>query len=158
MNAEVSHVMTIGRVASAAGVTADTIRYYERRGLLPRAVRTASGYRLYAPGIVHRLKVVRSAQRFGFSLAEIATFLGVRDRGGMPCRDVRAAGQRLLEAIDRQIAELRATRKDLRSTLMTWDQLLERTPPHRPAHLLETLPVPTSPAVKPPIRSRGTAL
>ena len=120
-------------------MTADTIRYYERRVLLPRPARGASGYRLYPPGIVHRLKVVRSAQRFGFPLGDIVTFLGVRDHGGVPCRDVRGAAQRLLDAIDRQIVDVRATRKELRQTLVTWDRLLARTPPNRPAHLLETL-------------------
>src|SRR5262245_51361720 len=103
MNDEMSTLLTIGRVARASGVTVDTIRYYERHGLLPRPPRGASGYRLYSPGIVHRLKVVGSAQRFGFSLGDIATFLGVRDRGVVPCRDVRGAAQRLLDAIDRQI-------------------------------------------------------
>jgi len=155
MNGEVSGLLTIGLVARATGVTTDTIRYYERRGVLPRAVRGPSGYRLYPPGIVHRLKIVRSAQRFGFSLGEIATFLGIRDRGGVPCRDVLGAAQRLLEAIDRQIAELNTTRQELRRTLTTWDQLLARTPPNHKAHLLETLTVQEKPGVTGPTAGAG---
>ena len=131
--------MTVGQVASEVGMTADAIRYYERLGLLPRAARARNGYRLYGPGVVHRLKVVRNAQRFGFSLREIAEFLGVRDRGGAPCRDVRMAAERILEAIDRQIADLRTTREEMTQTLRAWDRLLEKTPPGRQAHLLEAL-------------------
>jgi DNA-binding transcriptional MerR regulator len=136
--------MTVGQVANAAGVTADAIRYYERLGLLPRAARAENGYRMYGPGVVHRLKVVRSAQRFGFSLRQIAAFLGVRDRGGVPCRDVRIAAQQILEAIDRQIAELKTTRGEMRQTLRAWDRLLDNTPPGRQARPLEALPLQSS--------------
>src|SRR6185436_9170560 len=103
-----STFLTIGKVAALAGVTPDTIRYYERRGLLARTARTPAGYRLYADNAVHRLEVIRNAQAFGFSLAEIAGFLRVREAGGKPCDEVRAAAQRMLQAVDRQIADLEA--------------------------------------------------
>ena len=129
--------MNIGEVARRASVTADTIRYYERVGLLPKPPRTAAGYRQYGPGIVDRLAVVRNAQRFGFSLHEIAGFLRVRDAGGKPCHDVRAGAQRLLQAVDRQIAALTGVRRDMRRTLRAWDRKLEATAPNELAHLLE---------------------
>ncbi|HVD93258.1 MAG TPA: heavy metal-responsive transcriptional regulator [Vicinamibacterales bacterium] len=134
--------LTIGAVAAATGESRDTIRYYERIGLVPRAARTDAGYRQYRDGIIRRLGLIRNAQRFGFSLKEIAGFLGVRDGGGKPCHDVRAAAGRLIMAIDRQIAELVATRKQMRKTLKTWDRTLAATPPDRPAYLLERMTTP----------------
>jgi MerR family transcriptional regulator, copper efflux regulator len=132
-------LMTIGKAAALSGVTVDTIRYYERLGLLPKASRTRAGYRLYPPAIVNRLTLVRNAKRFGFSLREIAGFLRVRDSGGAPCRVVRAAADQMLQAIDRQIADLAARREAMRKTLRVWDQTLQRTPAGTQAQLLERL-------------------
>jgi DNA-binding transcriptional MerR regulator len=131
--------LTIGEVAASSGESRDTIRYYERIGLVPKPVRTAAGYRQYREGVVNRLALIRNAQRFGFPLREIAGFLGVRDGGGRPCHDVRAAGGRMLDAIDRQIAELIATRRKMKATLKAWDRTLASTPPDRPALLLDSL-------------------
>lgn len=131
--------LTIGQVARLTGVTRDTIRYYERLGLLPRPARTPAGYRQFPATAVNRLALVRNAQRFGFTLREIAGFLRVRDSGGKPCRDVRAAAQRRLDDVEQQIAELVAMRDRMSLTLQTWDVTLARTPANRPARLLETL-------------------
>ena len=131
--------LTIGQVSATTGETRDTIRYYERLGLVPTPMRTPAGYRQYRDGVVSRLGLIRNAQRFGFSLREIAGFLGVRDGGGKPCHDVRAAAGRMLEAVDRQIADLVATRKRMRTTLKTWDATLAATPADRPAFLLDSL-------------------
>jgi len=133
------NVLTIGKVAREAGVSVDTIRYYERVGLLPKPARTPAGYRTYSPAVINRLAVVRNAQRFGFPLKAIAGFLRVRESGGKPCHDVRAAAERMLDAVDRQIAELVATRRQMRKTLKSWDVVLAHTPADRPAHLLERL-------------------
>jgi DNA-binding transcriptional MerR regulator len=131
--------LTIGDVAARTGESRDTIRYYERVGLVPRPIRTPAGYRQYRVGIVNRLALIRNAQRFGFSLKEISAFLGVRDGGGKPCHDVRAAAGRMLDAVDRQIAELTATRRQMKATLKTWDATLAATPANRPAFLLDAL-------------------
>lgn len=132
-------LLSIGRVAELAFVTPDTIRYYERLGLVPKPARTPAGYRQYSAGIVRRLAVVKNAQRFGFSLKEISGFLRVREAGGIPCHDVRAAAQRMLEAMNGQITEMIAARKAMRQTIRSWDRKLARTPPNRHAHLLEDL-------------------
>jgi len=132
-------LLTIGKVARDAAVSVDTIRYYERVGLLPKPPRTPSGYRHYPPGVVNRLALIRNAQRFGFPLKAIAGFLRVRESGGKPCHDVRAAAERMLDAVDRQIADLVATRRQMRKTLRSWDAVLAHTPADRPAHLLERL-------------------
>jgi DNA-binding transcriptional MerR regulator len=132
-------LLSIGEVAAASGVSRDAIRYYERLGLLPKAARTAAGYRQYPRGALGRLALVRNAQRFGFSLSEIAGFLRVRDRGGRPCHTVRAAGERMLKAVDAQIAELQSARTQMDATLRNWGRMLEHTPADRPARLLEAL-------------------
>ena len=99
---------------------------------------------------VNRLSLVRNAQRFGFSLADIAGFLQVREAGGRPCHDVRAAAQRMLIAVDAQIADLMSTRKRMQHTLRNWDRTLQRTPSNQQARLLERLDPPTSgPTVRP---------
>ncbi len=141
-----STVLTIGKVAARAGISADAIRYYERLGVLPRPTRTAAGYRSYPDTVFNRIALVRHAQRFGFSLREIGGFLRVRDRGGKPCHDVRAAARRMLDAVDRQIAELTVTRERMRETLGLWDQRLAHTAPDVPARLLETLTLGEAPA------------
>lgn len=132
-------LFSIGEVSEASGVSRDAIRYYERLGLVPKAARTAAGYRKYPQGVLGRLALVRNAQRFGFSLTEIAGFLRVRDRGGKPCHAVRAAGERMLKAVDAQIAELQSARKQMDATLRSWGRTLDRTPADQQAHLLEAL-------------------
>ena len=130
-------LLTIGRAAALTGVSPDTIRYYERLGLLPKPSRTAAGYRVYAPAIARRLTVIGNAKRFGFPLREIAGFLRARDAGDAPCRNVRAAAERMLAAVDRQLAELARRREEMRRTLDDWDDTLQRTPAGQPARLLE---------------------
>ena len=137
-------LLSIGKVAAISGTTTDTIRYYERRGLLPKPTRTPGGYRQYPEGIVNRLSLVRNAQRFGFSLAEIAGFLRIREAGGRPCHDVRAAAQRTLNGVDAQIADLMSTRKRMQQTLRNWDRTLQRTPSNQQARLLDRLDAPAS--------------
>jgi len=131
--------LTVGQVAARAGVSADSIRYYERLGVLPKAMRTPAGYRSYPETVLNRIALVRNAQRFGFSLREIAGFLRVRERGGKPCHEVRAAAERMLAAVDQQIAELTTTRARMQETLEDWDRRLTRTAADVPARLLETL-------------------
>jgi DNA-binding transcriptional MerR regulator len=131
--------LTIGAVARLAGVTPDTIRYYERLGLIVRPLRTPAGYRQYGNGIVDRLTVIRNAQRFGFSLKELAGFLRIRESGGTPCHQVRASAQRILDAADQQITALVRARREMRRTLEAWDQRLAATPANQQARLLEQL-------------------
>jgi DNA-binding transcriptional MerR regulator len=132
-------LLWIGEVAEGSGVSRDAIRYYERLGLLPRPARTEAGYRQYPPAVLGRLALVRNAQRFGFSLTQIVGFLRVRDGGGKPCHAVRAAGERMLDAVDAQIAELQSARKQMDATLRAWGRTLDRTPADQRAHLLEAL-------------------
>ena len=107
-----SSSMTIGRLAKRAGVGIDTIRFYERRGLLPEPRRTASGYRLYRDDAVHRIRFIRRAKELGFSLDEIGLLLGFQDVGG-PKAEVKQLTDRKIRTIDSKIQDLTRIKKVL---------------------------------------------
>jgi DNA-binding transcriptional MerR regulator len=131
--------LRIGELAERAGVSADSVRHYERLGLLPTAARTDGGYRLFPPAAVERVQLIRNAVRVGFSLRQLAAFLGERQAGGAPCRNVRDAAGRILARVDAKIAELKATKGALTAMVRDWDERLARTPPHQPARLLDAM-------------------
>jgi DNA-binding transcriptional MerR regulator len=139
--------MRIGQLAHATGVSADTIRYYEKIGLLPRAQRTESGYREYPSGAGNRIRVIRNAVQLGFPLEQIARVLRVRDAGGAPCRQVRDYAHELVQQIDRRIDELKAERRSMLAMITAWDGQLEQARGQR-AHLLEGTVVARHPAAK----------
>jgi DNA-binding transcriptional MerR regulator len=132
--------LRIGELAERSGVSADTIRHYERIGLMPKAARTSAGYREYGESAINQVRLVQNALHFGFSLKQVAGFFGVRRAGGAPCKNVRAAAAKILEAVERQIADLTVSRETIRETLKLWDLRLSQTPEGRPARLLEALP------------------
>jgi DNA-binding transcriptional MerR regulator len=101
----------IGQLATAAGVGIDTVRYYERSGLLKPAQRTASGYRKYGAGELDRLNFIRQAQGLGFSLSEIADLLAISSRRDVPA--MRKAAQNRLDDIDGRIEQLQRMREAL---------------------------------------------
>jgi MerR family mercuric resistance operon transcriptional regulator len=108
-----------GQVAQAAGVNVQTLRYYERRGLLGVPDRTLGGHRLYPADTVTQLRVIKAAQRLGFSLAEVADMLETaagrrRTRGA---RDLPDRIRVKIDELDRQIDELSSVRAILRSCL-----------------------------------------
>ena len=105
---------TIGRLASQAGVGIDTVRFYERRGLLPSPNRTASGYRLYDEDSISRIRFVRRAKDLGFTLDEIEVLLKLQDKGGRKS-EVRAITRRKLEQINAKMADLERMRGVLES-------------------------------------------
>lgn len=100
-------------MADAVGVNPKTIRYYEDIGLLPIPERTPAGYRDYTAVDVDRLVFVKSAQRLGFSLAEVAEILAFRERGQPPCAYVLDVLSRQVGDLDRRITELRDLRTEL---------------------------------------------
>ena len=126
-------------VAKATGVSTDTLRHYERKGLLPRVTRTAAGYRQYSAATVDRVLLIQRALIVGFSLADLKRVLAVRDRGGSPCVGVRVLVGERLEQLNRRIEEMLALRDELRVLMTDWDERLTRTPKGARAHLLETL-------------------
>jgi DNA-binding transcriptional MerR regulator len=128
---------TIGELARRAGVSPDTVRYYERRGVLPKAERAANGYRRYSEKSVLRIRLVRDALRVGFSVKQIAGFLRARETGTPPCQQVRVAAGKLLEDLDRRIADMIASRQSIADMLAAWDRRLADTRSGQPARLLE---------------------
>jgi DNA-binding transcriptional MerR regulator len=139
--------LRIGQVAIACGVSVDTVRHYERRGLLPAASRSEANQRQYSRQAIPRVQLVRRGLQFGFSLKELAAFMQARDTGVPPCRAVRGAAEALLARVDAQLAELTRRRTIMRKTLRAWDMRLANTPENTPARLLEALPLP-APASK----------
>jgi DNA-binding transcriptional MerR regulator len=126
-------------VARATGVSTDTLRHYERKGLLPRVTRTAAGYRRYSTATVDRVLLIQRALVVGFSLADLRRMLTMRDRGGVPCHGVRELVGQRLAGLERRIDELLALRDELRVLLADWDGKLSKLAPGGRAHLLETL-------------------
>ena len=128
-----------GQFAQLAGVSTDTLRHYERLGLLPRPRRSANGYREYPREALDRVRLVQRALRVGFTLAELARILKSRDKGGVPCREVRALAEAKLRNVEEQLRELTCLREDLCATLKDWDTRLASAAADECAGLLEAL-------------------
>lgn len=106
-------MLTIGQLAKRAGVGVETIRFYEREGLLAAPGRLPSGYRQYPPEAVERVKFLRRAQRLGFTLKEAKDLLALRDDPDAGRGEVRVKATEKLADIDARIAELRTMRAEL---------------------------------------------
>lgn len=126
-------------VARQCGVSVDTLRHYERKGLLPLPARTSGGYRRYPPDTVARVLLVQRALVVGFTLDELARVLRERDRGAPPCRGVRDLVAKRLIDLEARLRQLTALRGELRQILASWDRTLAATPAGQPAHLLQGL-------------------
>lgn len=105
--------MTVSEAAEQAGTTADTIRYYERIGVIPEAPRSNSGYRLYRSEDVERLRFIKRAQRFGLRLDDIRGLVEIRDRGLCPCGHARDLLIDRLDELEEEITDLRRLRQDI---------------------------------------------
>jgi Hg(II)-responsive transcriptional regulator len=97
--------LTIARAAKAAGVGIETVRYYERRGLVPQPKRGSGSYRYYQPDHVHRIRFIKRAQDLGFTLQEISSLLKLED--GADRRSIRRIAGARLEETRRRIADLK---------------------------------------------------
>ncbi|MBI4350693.1 MAG: MerR family transcriptional regulator [Elusimicrobia bacterium] len=115
MNAE----LTIGIIAKRAAVNVQTVRYYERRGLLAPGGRRRSGYRLYTPETVLVIRFIKNAQRLGFSLEEISRLLRLRVGRGAQCGPAKRQAEARLGLVREKIADLRAMEKALLRLLKT---------------------------------------
>ena len=116
--------MRIGKASREAGVNVQTLRYYERRGLLPKTRRLASGYREYDAATVGLVRFIRNAQELGFTLQEIGELISLRENRSKSDEDVRRLATRKIEAMDRRIRQLTQMKDELAA-------LVERCGPAR---------------------------
>ncbi|TAM83387.1 MAG: heavy metal-responsive transcriptional regulator [Acidobacteria bacterium] len=112
--------MKIGELASKAHVNIQTVRFYERQGLLQDPGRTESGYRRYAEAHLKQLRFIRQAKALGFSLEEIREILRMKGRGQCPCSKVITLAERHLHDIEEQLRTLNSFRLELAKALEQW--------------------------------------
>jgi DNA-binding transcriptional MerR regulator len=105
--------LRVGELAKEAGVASDTVRYYERAGLLPPPRRTAGGYRAYDRVALDRLRFIQGCQRLGLRLRDIADLLAIRDTGTCPCEPAEELLRRRLAEVDAEMARLSALRAEM---------------------------------------------
>lgn len=105
--------LTIGRIADEAGVGVETVRFYQRKGLLEKPPRRGTSHRRYSPEAVTRIRFIRGAQNLGFSLAEIEELLDLRVAPGASKADVKARAEAKLEEIEAKLRDLQRMRDTL---------------------------------------------
>lgn len=132
----------IGTIAKTAGVSVQTLHYYERIGLLQKPHRSSGNYRLYAPHALRRVLFIKKAQAVGLTLDEIKNVLEVKDHGKPPCRKVAEMAEERLAEIDANLAKLRAFRRGLVAVLPQWkkETAVERVCAGEFCDLIERLP------------------
>ncbi|OZH51919.1 transcriptional regulator [Hydrocoleum sp. CS-953] len=115
--------MKIGQVAAVSGLPIKTIRYYEDMGLLkPSVERSQSGYRLFEESVLGRLSFIKRAKSLGLSLREISEILVIRDRGELPCREVKQKLASKVQEITSQIEALENLKGELQEILQHWQE------------------------------------
>ncbi len=130
--------MRIGQLAKRLDLNAQTIRYYERIGLLPEPGRTESGYRAYGDEDEKRLRFVKSARDVGLTLGEVKEVLAFHERGEAPCEYVTETIARRAEEVERQIAELTEFKGELDRLYARAREQVRREPrPRDYCHILE---------------------
>ena len=110
-------MLTIGKAARVAGVNVETIRFYERRHLIPQPAKPRDGYRLYTLELVERIRFIRKAQEIGFSLREIGELLSLNEAPAGDCGKVRARAEATVAQVDGKIAELKRVRAALKKVI-----------------------------------------
>jgi Hg(II)-responsive transcriptional regulator len=109
-------------LAAQAAVNPQTLRYYERRGLLPAPARSAGGYRTYPAEAVHRVRFIKRAQDLGFTLAEVESLLHLAEGGPDACDRVRAMAEEKIADLTRRIADLQALQAGLTRLVATCER------------------------------------
>lgn len=147
--------MLAGDVAKELGIGVQTLHYYEREGLIPAPPRSGSGYRLFTPELVERVRFIRKAQALGLPLTEVKEILQLTEEGSSPCRRVQAALTEKLREVNDRLRELESFRDELAS-------LIEHAPalrggkdaPHVCAIVERATPLRRARAVDAPLRAR----
>lgn len=118
--------LLIGRLAKLAGVKSDTVRFYERSGLLPKPSRTASAYRVYDDAALKQVRFIKKAQSLGFSLDEVRRILHLRGQGARTCRTVLAIAEATLEETETKLRALQKFHESLAANVKRWRKLPAR--------------------------------
>jgi len=134
----VNGLLRAGEMARLAGVSTDTLRHYERKGLL-KPQRASNGYREYPRRAVERVRLIRRALAIGFKLDDLQRIFKIRDAGGAPCRQVRELAASKLDELENLVRDLIIVRDEMRELIKDWDMRLGSAPANEPARLLETL-------------------
>lgn len=116
--------ITVSQLADLSGVATDTLRYWEKAGLLAPPTRNANGYRSYEPATAERIRFIRGAQRAGLRLREIRELLDIQDRGACPCGHTQQIVAGRIAELDGELARLRKLRRQLVSLLETNDSCM----------------------------------
>ena len=124
-----NHAARIGQVAQQTGLSIDTIRFYEKQGLLKRSPRTEGGFRLFGSDDIETLKFVRKAQELGFSLSEIRELLILRAEHVPACSHVKELLEQKLNAVEQKITELHDLERSLKRALRKCKQELKTAAP-----------------------------
>jgi DNA-binding transcriptional MerR regulator len=148
--AEDPRILRSGELARRAGVSTDTLRHYERLGLLPKPTRTAAGYRKYPAQTLDRVMMIRRALTVGFTLPELEKILKMFDSGHAPCKHVEALAKAKLAQVEEQLTSLLALRDHLRLLVESWGERMGQTPSGEHAWLLKSLEsMPAPEGIKP---------
>lgn len=115
-------MLKIGEVARRTGIGIETLRFYERSGLLKPPARTMSGYRVYDDEAIERLDFIKRAQTLGFTLDEIRQIINESAGGVSPCADVRSIMKRRLKELDERMAVMKRYRDELAEMLIEWEK------------------------------------
>lgn len=128
-----------GELAKLAGVSTDTLRYYERKEVLLPPTRTKNNYRNYPPEALTRILLIRKALSLGFTLEELAKIFKVHDQGKVPCQQACDLAKQKLLAIEIKLQELMALRDEWQEILQDWNKRIAEAGPNKKAHLLQSL-------------------
>ena len=147
--------MLAGDVAKKLGIGVQTLHYYEREGLIPAPPRSGSGYRLFTPELVDRLRFIRKAQALGLPLAEVKDILRLTEEGNSPCVRVRDALTAKLQEVNERLRELESFRDELASLIEHAPPLRERRgSPHVCAIVEQATPLRRARAAEAPLKAR----
>jgi DNA-binding transcriptional MerR regulator len=146
-----SSSLKIGEVAKLTGVGIETLRFYEKAGVLDRPGRTYSGYRMYDSSVLDRIAFIKQAQVLGFTLDEIRELIRHKRAGENPCSEVREVVRRRLVELDEKLKQMKKYRNELATALSEWDELGEAE--GHVCGLIESSHIEHSPDKKKKIRS-----
>ncbi len=148
--------MLAGDVAKRLGIGVQTLHYYEREGLIPAPVRSDSGYRLYTPELIDRVRFIRKAQALGLPLGEVKRILQLTEQGGSPCGRVQAALTEKLREVNERLRELESFRDDLATLIEHAPGLRDNgASPHVCAIVEEATPLRRSRAPDTSLKAQG---